>query len=253
MRQAKVGLSALLILAFGCHSWGFANGAKSDLRRRLGVRVGNFDNKGRALTATLLQIAADYNLPMGIEKVTPDALHKTIEVKMQAGTVSGLLDLCLKQLPDYSWSVLAGAVLVYGPDEREQPSNLLNLVIPAFAAKDSTIGHADWRLRNDLDVWAARAKYGWKPGAKSKGAFVPGGIEGSYLVTLELEKKRISFSVHHAPVREILNRMVALHDGAVWVAIVYPRNLSEAPGSGLWALLPRGDVVLTDQFYERQP
>jgi hypothetical protein len=253
MRYPKRTLSVLLMLVFVFHPCGWAKASGTDVRRRLAARVGSFDNHGKWLTATLLEVAAEYHLPMGIEKVTPEALHKSIDVRMRAGTVSGLLDLCVKQLPDYSWSVLAGAVLIYGPDERGQASNLFNFIIPTFSVKDSTMGQADWKLRNDLDLWVARAKSGWKPGVKPKGAFVPGGIEGSYISDPELEKVRISLSTHGAPIREVLNRMVALQGRAVWVALVYPENLSEAPNWGLWMFLHRGDLVLTDSLYDRKP
>jgi hypothetical protein len=237
-------MTIVLMTALGFPSSSVAEAQRTSLRRRLCARVNSFDNQGKPLISTLLQVATDYDLPTGIEKVTPEAAHKSIEVKMQGGTVSALLDRCLKLAPDYSWSVVAGAVLIYGSDERRQPSNLFSFVLPSFVIEGGTIAQVDQSLRHDLELEVAAVVARSKPAAGAGSGFVPGGVAGSYISNPRLEEKPITLSVHNAPVREILNRIVARHGGSAWVALAYSNDLSRIPSYGLWIFVARGDFTL---------
>jgi hypothetical protein len=66
-----------------------------------------------------------------------------------------------------------------------------------------------------------------------------GGIVGSYSPNPELEAKRLSVDIQNASVREILNRLVALHGEAYWISRVPPEALSRLPQAGLCQVLPR--------------
>lgn len=197
-------------------------GCVSDTNAELARQVTNYDNGGAPLIPTLLSIAESYDLPMGIEMVTKDALERPVTVKLEAGPLSRLLDSCVALLPGFSWAQRDGVVHVFGPRELTQPSNLFNLVVPSFEIREQTLDAADEKLGMVVLIEVERPK----------------GVVGSYLPSSELEDKRLTFAARNATVREILSALVRLHGKSVWIARVPPERLSKLPQAGLWKILP---------------
>jgi hypothetical protein len=221
LRRACVISAAVGIL--GWQATAVGSGRPHGDRGLVAQRVTDFDNRGSPLIQTLLQIAASYRLPMGIEKVVPVGVGKPIKVRMTNGTIAQLLDVCVAQSPGYSWAEEDGAIDVFGASERTDPSNLFNTVVRAFELRNETIDAGSDRLRTALLFETEKPK----------------GSVGSYLGSPDLDEKRLTFTLRGKTVRQILNRMVALHGDAVWIARVPPDRLSHVPDAGLWALLPR--------------
>lgn len=199
--------------------------APSKTEQKLMLHVRDFDNQNAALIPTLLQVAALYSLPMGVEKVGSKAMSKPISVRMRSGNVADVLTLAVRQLPGYAWAVEDGAVDIFGNKERSDPSNLFNFVLPSFEVHDQTLDAASLELRTTLVLEVLK----------------PPGVGGSYLGSAELEKRRISFSLRQPSVRHVLNHMVALDGGAVWLARVRPNCLQHLPEAGFWMVLPHSD------------
>lgn len=220
----RLAFLILLVLLFCLPSAGNAVecGCDRDIRARLAQEVSNYSNAGVPLIPTLLSVADAYNLPMGIEQVTQEALERPVEVKLEHGTLSRLLDLCVEQLPGYSWAMRDEVVNVFGPQELTQASNLFNLVVPSFGIHDQTLNDADEKLRMTAHIEVDHPK----------------GIVGSYLPSFPLEGVRMTFAARNVTVREILNCLVRLHGKSVWIARVPPEGLSGLPQAGLWKLLP---------------
>lgn len=197
-------------------------GCDRDIRARLAQQVTDYDNAGAPPIPTLLSIADAYDLPMGIEEVTNGALERPVKVRLEHGTLSRVLDLCMEQLPGYSWAVRDEVVNVFGAQELTQASNLFNLVVPSFEINDQTLNDADWKLGMAVLVEVEHPK----------------GIAGSYLPSFPLEDKRMTFAARNVTVREILNCLVRLHGKSTWIARVPPNGLSQLPQGGLWKFLP---------------
>lgn len=197
-------------------------GCEEDTKAKVAQPVTNYDNGGEPLIPTLLSIADSYGLPMGIERVTREALTRPLKISLPEGDVSRLLDLCVKQVPGYAWAVHDDTVHVFGEEELTQPSNLFNLVAPSFEIHEQTLNTADEKLSMTVLIEVEH----------------PRGIVGSYLPSSELEDKRMTFAARNATVREILNRLVRLHGNSVWIARVPPERLSRLPQAGLWKFLP---------------
>lgn len=195
----------------------------SAVRLNLAKEVKEFDNKGQPLILTLLRIAADYHLPMGIERVVREALERPMVVQLKQGAVGDLLDLCLHQIPGYLWAERSGAIHVYGTKELNDDSNLFNFIIPSYEINNESINKADRNLRIRLLFEKESAS----------------GIVGSFSPGPELDDPRISLRAQDSTVRDILNQLVALHGEVVWIARVEPERLSQIPQAGLWKLLPR--------------
>jgi len=192
-----------------------------ELAAKLRAEVRDFDNHGEPLISTLMRIAAENQLPMGIERIVKDALEKPVHVQLSRGTVSALLDSCVRQFPGYAWTVRNGAVNVYG-EEHKWPANIFNEVIPLFEVQDQSAGMIQLQLARTLIVQALKPK----------------GIAGSFRHPMTQDKKLLSFRERNATVRRILNRVVTLHGGAIWIARVPPKWLSNRPGDDSFEILP---------------
>lgn len=193
------------------------------IESKLAQQVAEFDNNDAPLIPTLLRVAAEYHLPMGIERLTSEGLGRPVRVRLKKGTLADLLDMCARQLPGYVWAVSEGAIDFFSKNERRQSSNLFNLVIPSFSLSNETLDEASDKLRTTVIM--KREKLG--------------GVIGSYLGSPALEDKRLSVQLRDRTVRDILNRMVALHGEAAWIARVPEGQLSHMPKAGLWQILPR--------------
>ncbi len=217
----------LVLLAFAFFeskpAFGTAQMHDVKLEDKLAIQVQEFDNHSKPLIATLLKIAADYHLPMGIERVVKEAVEQSIGIKMRRGTVADLLDSCVRSIPGYSWSARDGVVFIYGAEDVNQSSNLFNLVIRSFDVQNETLDRANVSLRMQLIFAKERT-----------GAFA-----GSFPGSSAFEDKRITLSLKNATLRNVLNRLAALHGEVVWIARVPPSRLSDLPQAGLWVMLPR--------------
>lgn len=192
--------------------------------------VSNFDNSGKPLVPTLLQIAETYRVPMGIERVDADAGKTPIFVRMLHGTVAELLTLCLSKASGYAWNANEGVVNIYGLSERSARSNLFNAPVENFAVTNATLNEVNDHLR-DL---VFRESSG-KASAKALG---PVGAFGDSPGIGGWETKRFTITIRRATTRDVLNRIVALSSsagqGVVWVANAPPNHLDRAPNNGLW-------------------
>lgn len=208
------------------------------LNAKLAKRVRGYDNGKRPLIPTLIGLAAAYNLPMGIEKVTPQALREPVRVTMLNGTVAQLLDTCVRQLPDYNWTIREGVIDVYGQKEWSSKLNLLNFVLPAFQIRHGTLNDINFQLRMLTPSVTPALAQASTPVEVGAGGDVPG--DG------ELEGVRVNFTAQRATVRSILNRIVHLSGGrAIWISRVPPSELSHAPTAGLWQVGPPSVNILT--------
>ncbi|HUJ31710.1 MAG TPA: hypothetical protein VLY23_10555 [Candidatus Acidoferrum sp.] len=200
--------------------------------------VQGFDNKAVPLVPTLLSIAETYHIPIGIEKVTPSALSSALPVRLDKGTIGDLMDLCVSQLPDYAWKTEKGVIIVYGPSELADPSNLFNLRIPDFSVRNSTLNDANNLLRSL--VLSAPGPRATTPTPPNRAVGMGGDSPGIGA----LEEKHVDITLKDATVREILDQIVALSDTAgqpvAWIANVPPERLNQPTSGGLWRLVPVG-------------
>jgi hypothetical protein len=200
--------------------------AEVSLNAKLQTVVKDFDNQNKSLIPTLLKLAADYHLPIGIERVVRQAVDEPITVRLDEGTLVTVLDLTLNQLPGYAWAAQDGVVVIYGLEELKDPSNFLNQTVASFDVKNETLDHANMRLRNMFFATQNPT----------------GSYAGSYIGTPQLEDRPISLSVRNATLRSTLNRLAAAHGEVAWIVRVTPERLSHkpTPSAGLWQFLPRG-------------
>jgi hypothetical protein len=205
-------------------------GQGNGIEKILSQPLTDYDNAGKPLIPTLVDLAARYRLPMGIEKVTCVALQTPIQCQLKTGSLSDLLTACIEGLSGYHWAVQDGAVDVYGEEEWTSRMNLFNYVVPSLDVKGD-LNFANALLRMSVPDEATPSPV--KPRA------VPGGNFGDSPGVGSLKPTQIDFEARQQTVRTILNRIVSLSNGEViWIARVPPSALAHNPKQGLWLLVP---------------
>ncbi len=217
---------ALFLLGSTFYSANAQSSSKST-KAKLATPITDYDNQQKPLIQTLLALARDHHLPMGIERVVREAIEKPITVKIKKGTLATILAECVKQLPTYTWSVQNETIQIWTGNENKQSSNLMNTKIPSFEISNGSLNDANFTLRSLLfNQVNAPPKSG-------------SGVAGSYIGNTALtEGKRITLKVKNVSVRSILNQLVSLHGEAVWIIRVEPERMSTLPSAGLWIMIP---------------
>lgn len=193
----------------------------SVFERKLQARVERFDTSGRTLVASVLDLAYEYELPMGLEYIDHDAVTRPIDLDLRGESVRGILVALVQQASEYRVSFSDGLVDIYSPKARDARSNLLNMVIKNFS-----VSSLDTR-RADVELVCALAHQLVPPGGCG-GSIAPGQW-GQVKITLHMENARIY---------EVLNAIVAQNGKAVWFVMAPPEQLSKFPMGGLWHIDP---------------
>lgn len=189
--------------------------------RTLETKIPFFDSAGRTLIENVLDLAYQYELPLGLEYLDQTAVTRAINLKLQDASVRSVLIELIQQNPQYQVSFSNGLVDIYSPKAREDSSNLFNRVM-----KDFTVANVDTH-RADAELFCQLAR-NLSPNAGCGGS-VAIGQWGSLKVNIDR---------HNAKIYEILNEIVAQNGKAVWSVMVPPTKMSAIPFGGLWHIYP---------------
>jgi len=192
----------------------------SAFESKLDKRVEHFDTAGRTLIASVLDLAYEYELPIGIEYVDR-ALTRPIKLEFHHDSVRGILVAIIQQAPGYRVAFSGGLLDIYAPSAREDPSNLLNKVIRNFAVTELDTHRADMELLCAL----------------ARELVPPGGCGGSIAVG-QWGPLKVTVHLQNAKVYEILNAIVAQNGKAIWTVLTPPDQLSKIQFGGLWHIYP---------------
>src|SRR5437879_3808087 len=108
------------------------------LSARLQTPVAAFDAAGRPFVRIILDLAYEYQLPLGLEYVDAEAMERPLSVKLQNKRVRDILQDVLALLPQYRLKVTPLILEIYSPKARTDSSNLLNTSIDNFKCLDQS-------------------------------------------------------------------------------------------------------------------
>jgi hypothetical protein len=198
---------------------------------KLDKRVADFRTSGRTLMATVVDIAYEFQVPLGIEYVDRDASTRPIDLQFQNQSLRSIFRAVVAQLPEYQVAFLGETVQIYSPRARADSSNLLNKVLKDFSVIAVDTGTAG------IELTCALARQLTAGG--SCGGSTPNGQWGPLKLTIHMQ---------NAKVYEILNAIVAQNGRAVWTITVPPNELSKTSVANLWHIYsldrPFREVVL---------
>jgi hypothetical protein len=194
--------------------------ARPTLDTKLDKHINNFRTAGRPLLAILVDLAYEYQLPLGIEYVDREAATHAIELEFRDESLRNILLAVVGQLPEYRVAFPPGLIQVYSPQAREDTSDLLNKVIENFSVVNVDTRDADLELTCSLS------------------RELNAGFCGGSIATGQWGPTRITAHLQNAKVYEIVNTIVAQNGKAVWTVIAPPDKLSTIPPGGLWHIYP---------------
>jgi hypothetical protein len=174
-----------------------------------------FNTQSTTLSGQLVDLAQTYGIPMGLELVAGnDKPLKPLHIKNEKAL--GVLGKILQAQPGYEFDLSDGVVSVYSTRLFNDDRNFLNLILGRYRINDESLFGAWHYLRTAI-------KQTLHPDRNYGGGF--GGFGGD-----SLDIANLTFSGDNLTVRQILNRLVAMHDGALWmVHLSATRKMSDEP------------------------
>lgn len=188
---------------------------------KLERRIVRFDTLGRTLLASVLDVALEYELPIGIEYLDREATARPLNLEVRDQSVREILVAIVAQVPEYRVTFSEGVIDIYAVNAREDRSNLLNRVIKSFVVNDLDTHDADLQLLCEL--------------AREVGS---AGACGGSIALGQWGPLKVTVHMQNAKVYEILNAIVAQNGKAFWVVLAPPDGLSKTPVANLWHIYP---------------
>src|SRR5579872_2815893 len=191
------------------------------LEYKLDKRVQYFDAAGRTLVENVVDLAYEYQLPLGIEYLDREALRRPIDLRLQNESVRGILTAIVQQVPEYSVTFSDGLVDIFDPQEREDRSNLLNTIIKNVNITGREAGEANQEL-------ACALAHEIDPSTVCVASIAKG----------QLGQQKITLHLQNVKVYEVINAIVAQNQKAIWTVIADRSSLTDPRSSDLWHIYP---------------
>lgn len=191
------------------------------IREKLDKRVKHYDTVSRPMIACVLELAYEYEIPIGIEFVNREAMTRPIDIQAQDQTVRALLTSIVQQIPDYHVSFADGLVEIFSSSARDDASNMLNRIVKTFSIKDQDAGIANRELACAL--------------ARETDASA---VCVSSIARGQLGAQKITLNLTNAKVYQIVNAIVAQNGKAAWTVIAPPSSLTNPHSNDLWHIYP---------------
>lgn len=177
----------------------------AQLNRVMQTRVERYELSTDNFLEALTKVAADFDIPIGIEWVRESEAFRPVKLSVRATTVQGILGSIVKAQSGYTFAADNGIVHVFRRDLLTDSHNFLNLRIANFEVKNELGGMASRKLQ------AIVKRMVGPPRSAPRGA----GEGGSYAGPVNEE--RVTLSIREATVRDILDKLVLTSDFKVWV------------------------------------
>jgi hypothetical protein len=202
-----------------------------DFNEKLDKQVSRFATDGRTAVESILDLAYQYELPIGIEYLDKAAMTRPIDLQFQNESIRKILIAIVQQLPEYQITFSDGLVDLFVPRERQDLSNLLNTVIKQFNINETDTSMANYEL-------ACALTHEIDPSTICAGSIAKG----------QLGKQKITLHLQNVKVFQIINAIVAQNGKAAWTVIASRSSLIGRDASDLWHIYPLQppykDVVL---------
>ena len=229
--RMRIVLSTLLLLP----AWGWQADKNQALEARLSSPAGSYPLEAGGFVPALLKVAADFQLPMGIQYVRNPAEPLALRRSWSGASVLNILQDIAGTREGYTVEVSNGVVHVAPSAWRGDPSDILNARVGTFEVKNNYVRYAAWRL-----AYAARAIMDPPPEAGSYG--------GSFATSTSGDR-RISLTLQNPTVREVLDELCLAADLKIWLVTYAPSPTRTSAGFRRTTALIGGVREFPDEQY----
>lgn len=184
-----------------------------ELEKILQLKVTEFSASGETFLQALLKVAAEFEIPMGIEWVRAPEASRKVHLSWRDASVYEVVESVVKSWPGYDFEISDGVVHVFPRGLLADKRSFLNLGIAAFEVEDDYVMFASRRLRNRVRRIVSPPPPP-RPGAGYAGSMATGWGD-----------RRVSFKLKKVTVRDVLDKLILSADLKVWIV-----TYTEKPG-----------------------
>ncbi len=184
------------------------------LQVKLRARLENYTIIADSFPQALTKVAAQFEIPMGIEWIRTPATQREIRRSWRHTTAYGVVESLVKSQRGYNFGIANGVVHVFPQGALMDRSSFLNHRINKFEAKNEFAGVLSYRLRELL-------KRTVSPSLPSSPALGTG-----VSIATGAGDRRITFRLVNATVRQVLDKLGLATDFRIWI-VTYPEDLTE--------------------------
>ena len=216
----------------------FCNVQGQDLAARLSQQT-SYSPRAATTLEQLIEVAQHYKIPMGIEWVySRNRDEWPVSTPVKPLTVQELIVSILQRSPGYVAQQRDGVIHIAKADLLSAPENFLNLRISKFEVQNENLFGVEAYLKRSISMTLHPERYT----KAHNGGF-------GYGVPREdgFDKTNITISGRDITVREILNRIAAASDNAIWVVQLIPSE--KMPFERFFAQKPLSDDTPTKDFH----
>ena len=191
------------------------------------AEVQNYSIEARGFIEALLQISAQFTLPLGVEWIKKADTLKPVRFSQSSTTVANILDAVVALHPGYEWRAEEGVIHVFQRALAQDRRNPLNVRINSFSARPQSVAMA----MNEVSQRVShQVRHPELEGIAGEG---PGGDR----------EPVFSFAVQNVPAREILNQIIT-----AGMALAFP------PMRRIWiATFPDRATLTSTGYLETAP
>lgn len=185
------------------------------LERKLGSRVEEFTLAEDSLLQALARVAAEFEIPMGIELEKTPQESGRVFLSWRRVTLREILESLVKASPNYRLYVNNGVVHVMPRSALSDKRSFLNLPVRELEVKDEFVGLAARRLALQI-----RQRVSPRPTP-------PAGSGEAGSIATGMGDRRVSFKLENVTVRDALDALIGAADFKVWI-VTYAADLPPA-------------------------
>ncbi|HWN10999.1 MAG TPA: hypothetical protein VNO50_17305 [Pyrinomonadaceae bacterium] len=224
--SAQIAGFALLVLSAASQVSGQSVAAKLQETRE-------FNSQSTTLRGQLIDFAQSYGIPMGLELVAGNE-RPVKPIRAQNDTAINVLRKIIQHQPGYDFDSSDGVVNVYSINLVNDYKNFLNLRLRRYEITDQNLFGAKYYLQLAISQTL-------HPSQSYGGGYGGMGLNNNLHVV------KISFSGENLTVRQILNRLISIHDGALWIVQLNPAKTMK--GDRFYTQTLAGTGVSGPEFY----
>lgn len=184
-----------------------------ELQSSLQAKVEEYTISEGSFLQALAKVAAEFEIPMGIEWIKAPAALKKVNLSWRHTNVYQIIKSLVEGQVGYDFTAKNGAVHIFPKDSRTDKRNFLNLRMEKFEVDNEFVGIASRRLRDRVRRIVSPPPPP-RPGAGYAGSMATGWGD-----------RRVSFKLKKVTVRDVLDKLILSADLKVWIV-----TYTEKPG-----------------------
>jgi len=174
------------------------------------VQIESFDSNGMSIASSIVRFGVQTKIPLGIVISDDGACKTPLKFQAEHESAKDVLDHLAKAI-GYAWTFQNGVVVIHPREMSLEASQLLNTVIPRYAAPEAKLD--------------AQRRFLWMD---VRAVLRPG--EGTIVnyATTSTDELLPAVDLHNIRLLDALNRTVSVKSGGEWILLPLPKDMREA-------------------------